>query len=91
MHLEVRQQLLVSVETRSLFINANARLVGCHVCLISASHLHVGALRLQMLEPDMTLVLGIQTLALILVWQLLYPLNHAPGLPTVHYDHLKLC
>lgn len=90
-HVEIRQQLLVSVETRSLFTNANARLVGCHVCLISASHLPVGTLRLQMFEPGMTLVLEIRTLALTLVWQLLYLLSPVPGLPTVLYDHLKLC
>lgn len=90
-HVEIREQLLVSVETRSLFTNSYARLVGCHVCLVSASHLPVGALRLQMLEPGMTLALGIQTLALTLVWQLLYPLSPVSGLPTVLYDHLKLC
>lgn len=44
-----------------------------------------------MLEPGMTLALGIQTLALTLVWQLLYPLSPVSGLPTVLYDHLKLC
>lgn len=90
-HVGIRQQLLVSVEARSLFTNAYARLVGCHVCLVSASHLPVGGLRLQMLEPGMTLALGIQTLALTLVWQLLYPLSPVSGLPTVLYNHLKLC